>query len=145
MNIQELAIIGGKKMPIKIVLINNQGYHSIRQTQANYFPDNSIGCGIDSGLPFPCFASLCSGFSIDYSCATNESDLDSALSSLFRDTSPHLLEVFVDKNQEFSPKIASRRLPDGSMISGTFDDMSPHLASDILETIRNEAHSIRHQ
>ena len=48
MNLQELAIIGGKKYPVKIILLNNKGYHSIRQTQTNYFPNNLVGCGPDS-------------------------------------------------------------------------------------------------
>ena len=52
MNLQELAIIGGNQYPIKIILINNEGYHSIRQTQMSYFPDNLVGCGIDSDYPF---------------------------------------------------------------------------------------------
>ena len=55
MNLQELAIIGGKKYPVKIILLNNKGYHSIRQTQTNYFPNNLVGCGPDSGLLSPKF------------------------------------------------------------------------------------------
>ena len=54
MNLQELAYIGGLNLPIKIYLLNNKGYHSIRQTQNNYFPDNPVGCGIESG-PIPKF------------------------------------------------------------------------------------------
>ena len=42
MNLQELAIIGSQKLPIKIFLLNNEGYHSIRQTQQNYFPNNPV-------------------------------------------------------------------------------------------------------
>ena len=52
MNLQELSHIGGNKIPAKIVLLNNEGYHSIRQTQNNYFPNNIVGCGGDSGLVF---------------------------------------------------------------------------------------------
>ena len=72
MNIQELIIIGEKKLPIKIFLLNNQGYHSIRQTQQNYFPQNTVGCGVESGLPFPNFKELSKGFFIDYSISDNE-------------------------------------------------------------------------
>ena len=75
MNLQELAIIGSQKLPIKIFLLNNDGYHSIRQTQQNYFPDNPVGCGIESGLPFPNFRDLSKGFSLDYEFSNNENSL----------------------------------------------------------------------
>ena len=66
MNLQELAIIGKQQCPIKIVLINNQGYHSIRQTQQNYFSDNIVGCGVDSPS-FPKFSAIAKGFGLRYS------------------------------------------------------------------------------
>ena len=56
MNLQELQTISGGGLPIKVFVLNNDGYHSIRQTQENYFPDNIVGCGPDSGLSFPNFA-----------------------------------------------------------------------------------------
>src|SRR6185312_6027494 len=58
MNLQELQSISGRRMPIKLFVLNNDGYHSIRQTQQNYFPDNIVGCGPDSGLTFPDFRKL---------------------------------------------------------------------------------------
>jgi len=102
MNLQELAFIGGKQLPIKIVLLNNQGYHSIRQTQNNYFPGNPVGCGAESGLPFPRFSNLCQGFELDYFLLDNEANLDSSISSLYATDRPALLEVILDLRQEFS-------------------------------------------
>lgn len=59
MNIQELQTVIHHKMPIKIFLINNQGYHSIRQTQTNLFNKNFVGIGPQSGdLSFPDMSSL---------------------------------------------------------------------------------------
>ena len=117
MNLQELAIIGGFNYPIKIVLLNNKGYHSIRQTQSNYFPENIVGCGPDSGLPFPNFKSLCESFSIQYDLADNEDTLLDVITSMYSTTSPQLLEVLIDQSQHFAPKLSSRRLSSGEMVS----------------------------
>ena len=143
MNLQELAFIGGKQLPIKIVLLNNQGYHSIRQTQNNYFPDNPVGCGAESGLPFPKFSSLCQGFELDYSLLNDEQNLDTAIQSLYANDRPALLEVVLDLRQEFAPKLASKKLADGSMVTAELEDMSPLLGDETMATIQAAAMAIR--
>ena len=109
MNMQELSIIAAQNYPIKIILINNSGYHSIRQTQSNYFPDNQIGCGAESGLAFPQFSELCRAFGIKYLSVTMCICLLSHLKA-YSDNSPCLVEVFVNQEQTFSPKLASKKL-----------------------------------
>ena len=64
-NIQELQTIVHNKMPIKIFVINNDGYHSIRQSQSNYFDGKEIGCGPSSGISFPDFQKISSSFGIE--------------------------------------------------------------------------------
>ena len=64
MNIQELASIAYKKLPIKIFLLNNDGYHSTRQTQKNFFPDNLVGTGKNDGVGFPDFCKVGKAFNI---------------------------------------------------------------------------------
>jgi len=142
MNIQELAIIGGRQLPIKIILLNNNGYHSIRQTQFNYFPNNIVGCGPDSGLPFPDFSVLTQSFGLQYSCLREEELIDNSLSSLYLTPGPELLEVFLDTQQQFSPKLSSKRLPSGEMVSSSLDDMSPHLSDSTLSSLKQAAFSI---
>ena len=62
LNLQELQTIVGNQLPIKLFVLNNNGYSSIRQTQQNYFPDNVVGCGPESGLTFPDFGRLGEAF-----------------------------------------------------------------------------------
>lgn len=143
MNLQELAFIGGKQLPIKIVLLNNQGYHSIRQTQTNYFPDNLVGCGAESGLPFPKFANLCQGFELDYYLLTDECNIEDLIRSLYAHERPALLEVMLDLRQEFAPKLASKKLADGSMVTAELEDMSPLLGDEIMAKIQTAAMAIR--
>ena len=142
MNLQELAYIGGLNLPIKIILLNNQGYHSIRQTQKNYFPANPVGCGVESGLPFPDFDKLCSGFGLSYFHICDENHISGTLDKLLTCEGACLLEVILDLDQEFSPKLASKKLEDGSMVTADLEDMTPLLGDDILKSIMNQAYQI---
>lgn len=143
MNLQELAFIGGKQLPVKIILLNNLGYHSIRQTQNNYFPDNPVGCGAESGLPFPKFSNLCQGFELDYQRLDDELDLESSIETLYSHNRPSLLEVILDLRQEFAPKLASKKLADGSMVTAELEDMSPLLGDETLANLQAAAMAIR--
>ena len=142
MNLQEMAYIGGKKLPIKIILLNNKGYHSIRQTQNNYFPDNSVGCGIESGLPFPDFEKLCAGFNVEYIYLKDEANMKDAVNNLLATEGSVLLECSLNLEQQFSPKLASKKLEDGTMVTAELEDMTPLIDSDTLSKIREEAESI---
>ena len=142
MNLQEMAYIGGLKLPIKIILLNNKGYHSIRQTQNNYFPNNPVGCGIESGLPFPNFEKLCEGFKVDYLKLQDESNMKNRVDSLLSANGPTLLEITVNLEQQFSPKLASKKLSDGSMVTAELEDMTPLLGDEVMNKIRAEAESI---
>ena len=66
MNIQELATVKNHNLPLKIFVLSNDGYHSIRQTQNKYFSDNIVGCGPDSGLYFPDFELIAKGYGLKY-------------------------------------------------------------------------------
>ena len=139
MNIQELTIIGAKKLPIKIFLLNNSGYHSIRQTQQNYFPENTVGCGVDSGLPFPNFKQLAIGFSIDYSYSDNEKNITDEIVNTISNNGPVLHEIKLNLDQSFEPKLSSKKLADGSMLTSELEDMAPFLSEDIMREIRMKA------
>ncbi|PZQ22200.1 MAG: acetolactate synthase [Sphingopyxis macrogoltabida] len=132
MNLQELQTIVGGKLPIKIFVLNNDGYHSIRQSQQNHFPDNIVGCGPDSGLSFPDFARLANGFGLDASRVESHSALAAAIRATLDGDGPQLCEVMIDKRQEFAPKLSSRRLEDGTMVSPTLEDLSPFLSREEL-------------
>lgn len=132
MNLQELQTIAGANLPIKLFVLNNDGYHSIRQSQQNHFPDNIVGCGPDSGLTFPEFDRLAGGFGIPASKVDRDADLASVIQSALAGDGPHLCEVMIDKRQEFAPKLSSRRLDDGTMISPPLEDLSPFLETEVL-------------
>ena len=132
MNLQELQTIVGQSLPIKIFVLNNDGYHSIRQSQQNHFPDNIVGCGPDSGLNFPDFAKLATGFGLASSNVATHADLSAAIRATLDADGPQLCEVMIDKSQEFAPKLSSRKLDDGTMVSPTLEDLSPFLPREEL-------------
>jgi len=127
MNLQELQTIVGLGLPIKIFVLNNDGYHSIRQSQVAHFAGFSVGCGPDSGLTFPDFARLAGGFGIPACRAEKDGDLSATIRATLEGEGPQLCEVMIDKAQQFEPKLSSRRLPDGTMVSPPLEDLSPFL------------------
>ena len=142
-NLQELQTIVGINMPIKIFVLNNDGYHSIRQAQQNHFADNIVGCGPDSGLTFPDFQRLAIGFGIPSSYASNDVELPSVIRSALAGDGPHICEVLIDKRQQFAPKLSSRRLEDGSMVSSPLEDLVPFISDAELQEAMKPCGTLR--
>jgi acetolactate synthase I/II/III large subunit len=134
MNLQELQTISGNGLPIQIFVLNNKGYHSIRQTQHNFFKDNIIGCGTESGLNFPSFERIAYAFDLPYFEIKNHTELKSSLKDIMFEKGPFICEVFLDLKQEFSPKLSSKKLDDGTMISSPLEDMFPFLSEEELKS-----------
>lgn len=133
MNLQELQTLIGYNIPVKVIVINNNGYHSIRQTQQAYFSDNMFGIGPDDGVTFPDFVVLAQALKIKATAVHSVSDWHSSQVEMLMDSDEcALIEVFVDPNQQFSPKLASKKLDDGTMISPSLEDMAPFLSGDEL-------------
>lgn len=133
MNLAELQTIKMHDLPVKLFVLNNQGYHSIRQTQQNYFPDNVIGCGTDSGLGFAPFSKLADACGFAYHAARNEAELSQAIKETLSGAGPQMCEVFLDLSQQFAPKVSSRKLEDGRMVSAPLEDMAPFLSREELQ------------
>jgi acetolactate synthase-1/2/3 large subunit len=134
MNLQELQTIAGNKLPVQIFILNNFGYHSIRQTQRNFFSDNIVGCGVDSGLTFPDFEKIAKGFDFPYFQIRNHKELKENLGNIMATKGRFICEVFLDIDQHFAPKLSSKKLEDGSMVTSPMEDMWPFLSKEELET-----------
>jgi acetolactate synthase-1/2/3 large subunit len=132
MNLQELQTIVSRKLPIKIFVLNNFGYHSIRQTQTNFFPDNIVGCGTDSGLAFPDFGAIAAAFGLPFQRCGRHEDLDASIAATIESSGPAMCEILLDLEQAFAPKLSSRKLEDGRMVTSPLEDMAPFLDRDEL-------------
>jgi acetolactate synthase-1/2/3 large subunit len=132
MNLQELQTIAGLKLPVKIFVLFNHGYHSIRQTQQAFFKDNVVGCGTDSGLSFPEWERIAFAFGMPFKRITTHAELDDAIQFTLETDGPTLCEVVLDLRQPFAPKLSSRKLEDGRMVTSPPEDMAPFLSRDEL-------------
>jgi len=134
MNLQELQTLVTHRLPVAIFLYNNQGYHSIRQTQRNFFPDNIVGCGLESGLGFPDFEKLCGSYGIPYHRVARHAEMAEGIAGTLSSASsgPSLCEVLLDLDQGFAPKLSSRRLDDGRMVTSPMEDLAPFLSREEL-------------
>lgn len=127
MNIQELQTIRYNNLPIKIFLINNNGYISIKQTQNNFFEGRMVGSGTTSGVSFPDFMKIGNAFGLKTVKIDSVNTLQEKIKQVLNINGPVLCEVVVDPNCGFSPKLSARKLKDGSMESPSLEDMFPFL------------------
>lgn len=133
MNLQELQTIVTGRLPIHIFVINNEGYHSIRQTQTNLFGRHYVGIGPESGgLSFPDLSKLAYAYGYPYySCHSNE-ELEDSIAKTLSEDSFSICEVFCSPEQFFEPKSATKKLADGSLVSPPLDDLAPFLSREEL-------------
>ncbi len=131
LNLQELATLKQLDLPITLVIMNNNGYASIRNTQRNYFNQRYIGSGPASGLLIPDLMSIAAALGIDCVRIRDASELKATLFT----GRLRIVEVVLEENVALSPKVSAMPQPDGSMISMPLEDMSPLLPRSVL---RNE-------
>ena len=137
MNLQELQTIITNKLPIKIYLINNSGYHSIRITQSNLFSEHSkVGIGPESGdLSFPEFKKIAEAFGYKYFEAHSNKEMMETIDKVNGMEGPVFVEIFTDTVQRWEPKSSAKKLPDGTLVSPPLEDLAPFLPREELEKI----------
>jgi acetolactate synthase-1/2/3 large subunit len=133
MNIQELQTVIKNELPLKIFVVNNNGYHSIRQTQDNFFKSRFAGVDSNSGVSFPDFGKIARAYGLKYYRIKSEKEIERKVQAAMESDAPALCEVVVDIGQNFAPKSASKILPDGKMASTALDDMYPFLSDAEME------------
>jgi acetolactate synthase-1/2/3 large subunit len=127
MNLQELQTIMAQHLNIKIFLINNAGYSSILQTQSAYFADNIVGCNAASGVTFPDFTKIATAFGYPCTHIASEDSLPATIAAVLAADGPQFCEIMLDPAASFAPKLSSRKLDDGRMVSSPLHDMAPFL------------------
>lgn len=125
LNIQELQTVVHHQLPVKIFVLNNDGYLSIRQTQSNFF-HLLVGEGPSSGVTFPDFLKLAAAYGLPTVSIKTADDFPLLRDVLDR-PGPVLCEVSLDPAQEFEPRLKSKQLPDGTIVSPNLEDMFPFL------------------
>lgn len=137
MNLQELQTIITNQLPIKIFLINNNGYHSIRITQTNLFGHHTkVGIGPESGdLSFPEFKKIAEAFGYRYYSAHSNLEMKQVVDTVLKLEGPVFTEIFTDTQQVWEPKSSAKKLEDGTLVSPPLEDLAPFLPREELEKI----------
>ncbi|MGE5110863.1 MAG: thiamine pyrophosphate-binding protein [Acidobacteriaceae bacterium] len=130
MNIQELQTVVHHQLPVKIFVLNNSGYLSIRQTQTNFF-GHRVGESAASGVSFPDMVRVAQAYGIPAMRLERASEMDTILERLSA-PGPLLIDVVLDPAQEFEPRIRSRKLDDGTILTPALEDMYPFLSPEEL-------------
>lgn len=134
MNLQELQTVVTNKLPIKLFVINNEGYHQIRQTQNNIFHNGLVGVGPEShDLGFPNYEKLANAFGLHYIAVTDNASQKKQIKEVLDTNGAVLCEVLVSTEQKFEPKSATKKLEDGSLFSPPLEDLAPFLPREELK------------
>jgi acetolactate synthase I/II/III large subunit len=131
LNVQELQTVVHNRLPVKLFVLNNAGYLSMRMSQGGFF-GRFVGEGPRSGLSFPSMVALASAYGLPAAAAQGES-FTAAIDHALASDGPFLCEVMLDPEQQFEPKLSSRQLPDGRMVSSPLEDLFPFLSREELK------------
>ncbi len=132
MNLQELQTIIGNRLPIKIFILNNNGYVSIFQTHRNFFNGVEVGGGPKSNVTFPDFEALTKAFGFPYLRCARHDDMAETIAATLATSGPAVCEVMLDENTIFAPKLGAKQHPDGRITSPALEDLSPFLSREEL-------------
>ena len=135
MNLQELQTVVNNDLPICIVLMNNEGYASIRNTQTNYFDNRFFGTGVEAGQAMPDWEKIARAFGIFYNEIESIEELSPALSHFKKNNKATLVNVKLTSNEKLLPKCAAMPQEDGKIVSMPLEDMTPLLSLNKLTEI----------
>lgn len=130
MNLQELQTIVTYKLPIKLFVLNNYGYVSIRQTQDAFFEGRYVACDPGSGVCFPDILKVAQAYGLKTVLLSNQDTMKEQIAEILRIYEPVVCEVMLSNTQRFMPRVASERKGDGRLVSKPLEDMYPFLPRD---------------
>ena len=134
LNIQELATIAHNQLPIKLFVLNNQGYASIRASQTNYFGGPNIGCSPETGVSIPDYRKVARAYGLKTAViegqGAEQADLRTAVRRVLRSRGPVVCDVHVIPDEIRAPRVTSIQRADGSFVSKPLEDLWPFLDRD---------------
>jgi acetolactate synthase-1/2/3 large subunit len=137
MNIQELQTVIFHKIPIKIIILNSNGYLAITIMQQNLFDGNHVGSDTNSGVDAPNFCSIAKAYGIESTKILSKEDLLNKLNEFEFLPKPYLIEIEIPSEQLMRPRSQSLKREDGSLYSQGIESMWPYLDMVHLKNIEN--------
>ncbi len=133
MNVQELQTLATLRAPVRLFVLNNKGYASIRNTQRNYFGGRYVGSSSNAGLEMPDLEDLARAFGWEFMRIDDGANLERKIGDALGRPGPLLVDIQLVSDEALAPKCAAISLPDGSMRSMPLEDMSPLLSLEELQ------------
>jgi acetolactate synthase-1/2/3 large subunit len=132
-NLQELGTLAAQRLNVKVFIFSNSGYASIRMTQRNYFGGAYLGCDVETGLGLPDWSFIAKAYGLRYTKLDELGLVDTVLAEVLSRNEPEIIEVKIDPEQTYYPKITSRILSSGAMASNPLHLMTPDLSFEEIE------------
>ena len=137
MNLQELQTLAASQADLALIILDNGGYLSIKQTQRNFF-GREHGASPESGVGFPDFAVVATAFGLPVTVLEPGPMWRERLANFVGGRGPRVAVAHLDRDQEFEPRLKSRMV-DGVISTPALDDMFPHLPDSELAAVRRSA------
>jgi acetolactate synthase-1/2/3 large subunit len=129
-NIHELAVIKHHQLNIKLFVINNNGYISIKNTQDNFFKGHVAGVNQSSGVFIPALSKIAEAYGLSYQSCHDIESLTQLANHALQQPGPMIIEVYANQNQAIIPTVSSIKLESGKMVSKPLDDMFPFMTEE---------------
>lgn len=129
-NIQELETLSRLQLPIKIFILNNNGYGSIKAMQENHFESRYVCCDPKSGLTLPDICRVASAYGLKTARIETQKNLRGKIADVIKTKGTVICDLLVDPDIPTSPRISSEVLPDGRIVSKPMEDLWPFLDRD---------------
>ncbi len=130
MNLQELQTLVSYGLSVKVFVLNNSGYLSIKQTQDQYFDGRRFACDRSCGVSFPDITKVAESYGIPAAKIESHELIEEKIKAVLESKGPILCEVTLDPERTFEPKVLSEKLPDGTLAARPLEDMWPLLDRD---------------
>ena len=128
-NIQELETLKRLNLPVKLFVLNNNGYAAIRNTQKRFFNGRFVCCDPESGLTIPDLKKIAKAYGLKYFQIKNQNRLEKEVRDVIETEGPVMCEVMIDLDLQIQPRISSMVMPDGRIVSKPLEDLWPFLES----------------
>lgn len=134
-NLQELQLINQESIPVKLFIFNNDGYSMIKISQENLFDGRYSGSTPSSGVTFPSFEKLASAFDLNFTRIQDVSEFSSRIAPALASNRAELIEIVMDPDQKYLPRLGTSKLPDGGLVSPPLEDLDPKIDLRLLEEL----------
>jgi len=136
LNLQELMTVKHYSLPVKIFVCCNGGYRGIVRSQGGMFQGRITGCTKETGVEMPDFSKVAGAFGLPSFCIKNHAELPEVLRAVYQTPGPVVCALQQDLEQIIEPRVMSRKLEDGTLVSSPIDDLYPFLDQETYQAMQ---------